>query len=99
MRSIPRMKQGRAAFELHNASVSILMSPSSYGVYTDKVIAATQRKNEGTVHCLISNPDKYFCIVFLIVFPFLIRSVLPLFPLLMRMLLPHILFCFFLHMI
>ena len=42
MRSIPRMKQGRAAFELHNASVSILMSPSSYGVYTDKVIAATQ---------------------------------------------------------
>ena len=58
MRSIPRMKQGRAAFELHNASVSILMSPSSYGVYTDKVIAATQRKNEGTVHCLISNPDK-----------------------------------------
>jgi hypothetical protein len=34
------------------------MSPSSYGVYTDKVIAATQRKNEGTVHCLISNPDK-----------------------------------------
>ena len=58
MRSIPRMKQGRAAFELHNASVSMLMSPSSYGVYTDKVIAATQRKNENTVHCLISNPDK-----------------------------------------
>ena len=49
MRSIPRVKQGRAAFELHNASVSMLMSPSSYGVYT----GLQRRKEKMKVLCMV----------------------------------------------
>lgn len=91
MRSIPRSGQTRTALICKKASYKF----PSCGVYKDKAIAPTQSAIEPGENVSILNPDKYFCIVFLIVFPFLLRALLPIFPLLMRMLLPHILFCFF----